>query len=136
MPLQHLAYISVAAPGIGQADIERILEQSRRNHASRDISGHLQCHGGLFFQIPEGPSTALDEAPARLGSDPRHADMRLLLREALQRGQFADWSMGYCPRVAGDAGTQAAERLRRLRDTAPCGAQRALNLFLALMDEA
>lgn len=136
MPLQHLAYISVAAPGIGQADIERILEQSRRNNASRDISGHLQCHGGLFFQILEGPGAALDELLARLGTDPRHADMRLLFREPLQRRQFADWSMGYGPCVAGDAGTQAAERLRRLRDTAPCGAQRALNLFLSLMKEA
>jgi hypothetical protein len=133
MPLQHLTYISVAAPGIGPEDIELILAQSRRNNASRAISGHLQCHGGLFFQILEGPGAALDALLERLRADTRHADLRLLFREPLQRRHFADWSMGYGPCVADAADTPAAERLRRLRDAGPQGAERTLTLFLSLM---
>lgn len=135
MPLQYLSYISIASPDIGQTAIQRILDQSRNNNANHGISGHLQYHGGLFFQMLEGPGATLDRLIVRLQADPRHTDIRQLFRQPLQRRQFADWSMGFGPCVGGAKGALAAERLRRLHDPAPCGAERVFSLFLSLMAE-
>jgi len=41
--------VSTAAPGLGDDDIRRIVEQSRRNNPQQRITGHLQCCGGHFF---------------------------------------------------------------------------------------
>ena len=94
MPLQHLAYISTAAPTVCEDDIRLILEQSRRNNPARRVTGHLQCHGGCFFQVLEGPAESLDELLAKLLADPRHGELKVLYREPLARRHFADWSMG------------------------------------------
>ncbi|MCU0841543.1 MAG: BLUF domain-containing protein [Thiobacillaceae bacterium] len=134
MSIEHLAYISTAAPDLTDADLRLILDQSRRNNPRQRITGHLQCHGDLFFQVLEGPAESLDALLEKVGNDPRHADLRLLYRETLTRRNFANWSMGFGPCGRGQPLTGAGRRLLGLRDGGPCGARRALGLFLSLLD--
>lgn len=134
MALEHLAYISHAAAGMSKERIRAILEQSRRNNVAQRITGHLQCHGGCFFQILEGPAPALDELLARLRADPRHADLRVLYRESLDRRQFADWSMGFGPCQSDPAQDQIRQRMEDLYESAPTSAHRVLGVFFALLE--
>ncbi len=134
MALEHLAYISHAASGMSKEDVRAILEKSRRNNMVQRITGHLQCHGGCFFQVLEGPASALDDLLDRLHSDPRHADLRILFRESLDRRQFADWSMGFGPCRKDPAESQIHQRLEDLYRSAPCSAHKTLGVFFALLE--
>lgn len=136
MSIQHLAYLSRASAGVGDTDVRRILEQSRRNNPPRRITGHLQCHGEHFFQVLEGPEHALDQLLDTLGRDARHTDLCVLYREPLARRNFANWSMGYGPSLRGEDQTSEAvlDKLRRLRDGHPHPASRVLGTFFSLLD--
>jgi hypothetical protein len=138
MSIQHLAYLSHASAGISDADVHRILEQSRRNNPVRRITGHLQCHGGYFFQVLEGPENALDQLLDALGRDARHTDLCVLYREPLDRRNFANWSMGYGPSLLAKNQTSEAvlDKLRRLREGHPHSASRVLGVFLSLLESA
>lgn len=135
MALEHLAYLSTAAPGITEEDIRLILEKSRRNNPTARVTGHLQCHGGFFFQVLEGPGDALDNLLAKLLADTRHADLRVLYREPLDRRHFANWSMGYGPCHSGTDDTAHRRRLLDLRDSPSPSAQRVLGVFFSLLEE-
>jgi hypothetical protein len=132
--LEHLAYLSVAAPHLAEDDIQRILEHSRRNNPKMRITGHLQCHGGHFFQVLEGPGAALNGLLDKLGHDPRHSDFRLLYREPMTGRNFANWSMGYSPGSQGPAAAVAMRKLQGLRDIGTASAQRVLAVFFSLME--
>ena len=136
MPIQHLAYLSRAAAGVDDTDVQRILEQSRRNNPVQRITGHLQCHGGYFFQVLEGPENALDQLLDTLSRDARHTDLCVLYREPLDRRNFANWSMGYSPslRAKGQTSEAVLDKLGRLRDGHPHPASRVLGIFFSLLD--
>lgn len=136
MSIQHLAYLSRASADVGDTDVQRILEQSRRNNPARRITGHLQCHGGHFFQVLEGPENALDQLLDTLGRDARHTDLCVLYREPLDRRNFANWSMGYGPslRREDQASEAVLDKLRRLREGHPHSASRVLGIFFSLLD--
>jgi len=133
----HLAYISRAAHGLSAEDLEGILQASRLNNAARGITGHLQCHGGYFFQVLEGPAPALDTLLKSLEQDPRHRDMRVLYREPMQQRNFADWSMGFGP-CSHDGTTQAKsdKPLEELLTKSAWNASQVLGRFMRMMESA
>lgn len=137
MAKQHLAYISRAAHNLSAADLEDILNASRRNNGAKGITGHLQCHAGYFFQVLEGPAPALEALLEKLKQDPRHRDMRVLYREALQQRNFADWSMGFGP----CSHTQPARHdpdqpLEELLTDSAWSAHQVLGRFMRMMETA
>lgn len=135
MAIEHLAYLSTAAPTVTEDEIRRILDQSRRNNPAARITGHLQCHGGCFFQVLEGPAASLDGLLAKLLADPRHFDLRVLYREPLERRHFADWSMGYGPCHGETDDADHVQRLLNLRDAPSPSTQRVLGVFFSLLEE-
>lgn len=137
MAKHHLAYISRAAHGLGAEDLERILQASRLNNAARGITGHLQCHGGYFFQVLEDPAPALDALLQALEQDPRHREMRVLYREPMQQRNFADWSMGFGP-CSQDGISQAKSEkpLEELLTKNAWNASQVLGRFMRIMESA
>jgi len=131
--MDRLAYISTAAPGLSDDDIRRIVEQSRRYNPQQRITGHLQCCGGHFFQVLEGPAAALDDLLGRLRRDPRHEDLRLLFREDVNGREFANWSMGFGPCSKTALSADMNRRFQALRIAGEACPQRVLSLFYALM---
>lgn len=136
MSIQHLAYLSRASADISDADVRRILEQSHLNNPPRRITGHLQCHGGYFFQVLEGPENALDQLLDTLSRDTRHSDLCVLCREPVAQRNFANWSMGFgpCLRSENESLEAVLAKLRRLQDGAPHPASRVLGIFFSLLD--
>ncbi len=63
-----------------------ILEVSRRNNPTHNITGVLVSHGGWFMQVLEGPVRAVNNLMAKIRTDSRNGEF-LLLRA------IGEWSM-------------------------------------------
>ncbi len=82
------------------ADVARILMQSRRNNPANGLVGALYFADGCFFQCLEGPTEAVDALYARLHDDPRHRDLKVLSRTTVERPSFTGWSMKFVPNAS------------------------------------
>lgn len=102
----RLVYASRATFPAGQdnaslnADVARILMESRRNNPANGLVGALYFGDGCFFQCLEGPAEAVDALYARLPRDKRHRDLAVLSRESILRPSFSNWSMKYVPNAS------------------------------------
>lgn len=110
--LYSLTYSSTAAIPFDDGDLERLLESSRVANVNTDLSGLLLYRAGRFLQVLEGPESAVREAIDRIGRDPRHRDVRVLVSESIDERRFADWTMGYEP-----LGTPASAPPEGFRDS-------------------
>ncbi len=95
MALIQIVYVSTARADLGEADIEQIVETAARNNALRDLTGMLMYADGQFMQMLEGEETVIDALLDKLRLDPRHHDLTVLERAAIENRSFADWSMGF-----------------------------------------
>ena len=96
-PLISLVYSSVSTSQMNETDLGQLLAQSRENNSRAGVTGMLLYRGGRFIQVLEGAETTVSALVSRIEADRRHSAVRVLLREPLQRRQFADWTMGYEP---------------------------------------
>ena len=88
-------YISTATRPMTEVDLTHILNVSRRNNATDDITGLLVYHDGHFFQTLEGTKAKIEECYARIALDPLHKDIRLIHDAGAQERAFAGWDMGF-----------------------------------------
>lgn len=101
MSVSYLVYVSAAKSGLTGADLETILEESRRYNSDHDISGLLVYAGsksggsGSFMQVLEGDAAGIDALRARIFADPRHHTKVVLERGEKPARDFADWSMAF-----------------------------------------
>lgn len=86
-------------PGLN-ADVARILMQSRRNNPAKGLVGALYFGDGCFFQCLEGPAEAVDALYGKLPHDSRHRDLTVLSRESIAQPSFSSWSMKYVPNAS------------------------------------
>ena len=93
--LLSLVYCSTATQAFGDQELAQLLDTSRTANEARDITGLLLYRDGEFVQILEGEEREVEALMARIATDPRHTDVRVLLREPLHERRFADWTMGY-----------------------------------------
>ena len=77
--------------------VARILAKSRSNNRKNDLVGVLYFGDGCFFQCLEGEETAVDTLYAKILRDPRHKDLKIISRKAIEERSFGDWSMKYVP---------------------------------------
>ncbi len=102
-PLIQIIYISrtTSAPSALTTSIEpyvaRILAKSRINNRRDGLVGVLYFGEGCFFQCLEGSETAVDALYARLQSDNRHKDIKLLSRKSIAALSYSDWAMKFVP---------------------------------------
>jgi hypothetical protein len=87
-------YASRAVPALDQDELVTILRQSKANNPSTGVTGVLCYSGGIFLQVLEGGRSAVNKLYNRIGADPRHTDVELLLYEEIGERRFASWSMG------------------------------------------
>ena len=95
--MYQLVYISTAK-GVEDAEIERILAQSRRNNQRDEITGLLLYNGRRFLQALEGPSAAVYRTYERIRADTRHRATVMLSSKMVEQRQFGNWGMA-CERV-------------------------------------
>lgn len=80
-----------------EPSVARILAQSRVNNARRGLVGALYFGDGCFFQCLEGRTAEVERLYAALLQDPRHTDLKVLIRRPIERTGFETWAMKYVP---------------------------------------
>lgn len=92
--LYSVVYCSRAAAGLGDADVDRILESARRRNPILGITGVLVCGGGVFFQMLEGPRDNVGRLMDLLRGDARHHSIMVLSEmEEMRERLFPSWDM-------------------------------------------
>jgi len=93
--MEQLIYSSAALKDLNGVELSRILLSARKNNAGLGITGMLLYHEGSFLQVLEGDEANVEALFQRIGKDPRHGRVLILLRRSIQARQFQDWSMGF-----------------------------------------
>lgn len=94
--MQQLVYISTARSIVlSSAEVEDILQVSRRNNVRDGLTGLLIVGSRRFLQVLEGEPAALERAYARIKADPRHFALVELSRKEVSGQSFGTWAMGY-----------------------------------------
>jgi hypothetical protein len=93
MFLSRLIYASRATEALAPADIEQILDASRRNNGRAGVTGILIFSSREFLQCLEGSREAVNQTYARILGDPRHADVQVLDYREVDRRLFPEWGM-------------------------------------------
>ncbi len=76
-------------------DMQRLLVQARAYNARHGVGGMLLLQDGLFMQLLEGPADAVDALYARIASDPRHCEVRLMVRAERTAPLLPGWHMAW-----------------------------------------
>jgi Sensors of blue-light using FAD len=92
--LVRLMYVSRAANGVDQEELNAILRHSRPNNGTRGITGMLALSDGLFIQVLEGGRSEVSGLYNRIVQDARHHDVQILVFEEITERRFAGWTMG------------------------------------------
>ncbi len=93
--LLHLAYVSTQTRLMSGADLLALLDEARSNNCQRGVTGLLLHKEDAFFQVLEGPETAVRSTFQSIMADERHKNIEVLLEEPLETRQFPDWQMGF-----------------------------------------
>lgn len=75
------------------AELETILEISRRNNVRDGLTGMLCHYDGSFLQFLEGEAAAVTAAFERIRRDGRHTGLIEVDRRRIEERAFPDWSM-------------------------------------------
>lgn len=93
--LHTIVYVSHAEGEASDAELERILDVSRRNNARDGITGALLHRDGSFMQCLEGEEAVVRATFGRISVDPRHSGVLVLMDEAIEGRAFPSWSMAH-----------------------------------------
>ncbi|MGA7675304.1 MAG: BLUF domain-containing protein [Rhizomicrobium sp.] len=93
--MHQLVYVSTASWAMSNADLNEILDASRRNNRVNGVTGMLLHIDRGFLQVLEGPKAAVEETYARIKQDRKHNAPRILVEQETDGRLFGDWSMGF-----------------------------------------
>jgi hypothetical protein len=130
--LELYAYTSTyaGAPDEASSVLSAIREVAEVRNPQLGITGALVHDRGRFLQVLEGEPAALDTLVAVIQRDPRHRDMKPLVRAPIRERTFTGWSM-----ATYDTGTADANAAAAKADTKPASAPAAA-IDLQRMTEA
>ena len=94
MELVRLLYISRSCIDAESAEMRNIGAVSQARNAAQGVTGYLYYDDDAFVQVLEGPAKAVDHVFAKIDTDPRHQDIRVLEHCGLDQRRFGDWAMG------------------------------------------
>lgn len=93
-PIHFLLYVSRARRPMGETELNELRERARVLNAANNITGLLLYQDGEFMQWIEGGREAVEALHARLRTDPRHHDLRVVITGDAPRRVFPDWGLG------------------------------------------
>lgn len=80
-----------------QPNVARILLKSRANNEKNGLVGVLYFGDNNFFQCLEGEQSAVETLYQKLLLDPRHKDLKIIVKKSIDTLSFSNWSMKYVP---------------------------------------
>ena len=95
--LVQLVYVSRAASGLTQADLDTIAAVSEARNKLAGLTGLLLHQGEAFYGVLEGRTRKLLPRMEVIARDSRHARLRVLREEPVERRRFGGWTFGVLP---------------------------------------
>ncbi len=80
---------------VDEPELSGILEKSRKNNASLNITGALLYCNGSIIQVLEGPEDTVNLLFDKIKNDQRHTQIITLFEGKVNARSFEKWSMGY-----------------------------------------
>ena len=93
--MKRIIYCSQATHDMAPDELVELLELARRNNGELGLSGMLLYTSQSFLQMLEGDEGSLQVVYARIATDDRHTNLRLLLNAEVPLRMFPDWTMGF-----------------------------------------
>jgi hypothetical protein len=93
--MKRIIYCSQATTDVSPDELVALLELSRANNERAGLSGMLLYSSQSFLQVLEGEEEALTATYARILTDDRHMNLRMLLNTDVAAPMFPDWTMGF-----------------------------------------
>jgi hypothetical protein len=91
---KRIKYVSRYSKPLSEGQLELLGERAAAKNRELGITGLLMASGGLFYQVLEGPPSAVDDVFSAIATDDRHTDLIVLsVQEGVERRLFPDWSM-------------------------------------------
>jgi hypothetical protein len=78
--MYRLVYKSVECAPFSEADLKKLIMNSRLRNAEAGLTGMLIYDRGTFLQMLEGDMAPIFKTFTRIERDPRHKDISVLLR--------------------------------------------------------
>ena len=113
--LIQLIYVSAAAHGLGQGDLDAIARVSLARNKVAGITGFLLHQGDAFYGALEGSERRVLRRMEAIIRDPRHSRIRVLREASIADRRFDNWSFGILPegRDGGERGEGFISSLAR-----------------------
>lgn len=93
--MNYLIYLSAGTEWLTGAELNEVLDISRKNNSRDGITGLLLYGDGNFIQLLEGEKAMTQKTFARISSDPRHKGITHIAGGKLEKRNFPEWTMGY-----------------------------------------
>ncbi|WP_077285745.1 BLUF domain-containing protein [Cognaticolwellia aestuarii] len=93
--LTQLIYVSSAKKLLCEEELNDMLTQARKANKKHHITGLLLYQDGNFMQVIEGEAEKIEQLFTNISEDYRHSGIILLLKQAITRREFPDWSMAF-----------------------------------------
>lgn len=106
--LHHFVYLSRATAPLGVEALQALLRKARAYNQAHRITGLLLYSdgpdnaSGVFFQILEGPETAIRSLMSHIRLDGRNTELHVLVDGSTEQRMFPDWAMGFTALVPSD----------------------------------
>ena len=93
---KRVTYVSRYAKPLAEGELTELGEQAAEKNRELGVTGVLMASGGVFYQVLEGPSAAVDDLYKTIVEDDRHTDLLLLSsHDGISRRMFQDWAMKF-----------------------------------------
>jgi RecJ-like exonuclease len=86
-----ICYVSTAASGISDDEIEDLLKLSSTNNNRDQITGILLFSNGNFFQVLEGEKQVITEVFEKIKQDRRHRNLISIFKKEIENYQFTTY---------------------------------------------
>jgi hypothetical protein len=93
--LTRIIYASTATKSFSADELQNVTDVCSLNNLRRHITGVLFYSGQGFLQALEGDDADLHDLLARLKSDHRHVDIKIIDHTQIAARHWPNWSLGY-----------------------------------------
>ena len=99
--MHYLVYVSQATKPVDDAELEAILDVSRKYNSEQGVTGLLiyryspETKSGHFIQMLEGDEQRVRALYDKIKRDKRHHTMIVLSEGELPTRMFGEWAMGF-----------------------------------------
>lgn len=91
----YLAYMSSSRAEWSEQQVRDLVASSQRHNEALGVTGVLLYKGGSFLHVLEGEREVVRALFDRVGRDPRHHRILVLLQGEQPEREFGDWSMAF-----------------------------------------